>query len=100
MAKNNKEKKDTKDFPEFDTSKIEESLSKMVDDMLKLATEVVDDYKNLDVSELSNLSGSVTQINENSPFLNEIFEGDSWKKVMTMANAFNQQSGSKINDTE
>ena len=28
------------------------------------------------------LSSSITQINENSPFLDEIFEGDSWKKVI------------------
>ena len=39
----------------------------------------------LDLSELSGLSGSletITQVNENSPFLDEIFKGDSWKKVI------------------
>ena len=57
-------------------------LEKMAKDMLDIAANVVGEYKDLDLSELSELSSSITQINENSPFLDEIFEGDSWKKVI------------------
>ena len=57
-------------------------LEKMAKDMLDIAANVVEEYKDLDLSELSELSSSITQINENSPFLDEIFEGDSWKKVI------------------
>ena len=39
-------------------------------------------YDDLDLEGLEAISGSVTQINVNSPFLDEIFKGDSWKKVM------------------
>ena len=57
-------------------------LEKMTKDMLEIAANVVEEYEGLDLSELSELSSSITQINENSPFLDEIFEGDSWKKVI------------------
>ena len=79
MAKD-KNKKD--EFPIFDTSEIEKSLQVMVDDMLKMATDVAKEYQKLDVSELAELSGSITEISEDSPFLNEIFKGDAWKRVM------------------
>ena len=65
------------------TKEQEKLLQDMVNNMLEIASNVVEEYKNLDLSELSELSGSITQINENSPFLDEIFEGDSWKKVIT-----------------
>ena len=57
-------------------------LEKMAKDMLDIASNVVEEYKDLDLSELSELSSSITQINENSPFLDEIFKGDAWKKVI------------------
>ena len=64
----------------------EKKLKNMVNDMLDIANTVVEDYKSLedelDLSELSDLSGSLTQIHMDSPFLDEIFEGDSWKKVI------------------
>ena len=60
----------------------EKKLDRMVKDMLEIASNVVEEYEDLDLSELSELSGSITQINEASPFLDEIFEGDSWKKVI------------------
>tara|TARA_Y100001963_G_scaffold157602_1_gene254277 strand:+ start:122 stop:397 length:276 start_codon:yes stop_codon:yes gene_type:complete len=91
MAK--KKKEDTNEIPEFDTSAIEESLKGLMDEILTLATDVVDEYKNLDLSELADVSGSVINIAENSPFLNEIFQGDAWKKVI------NQTTGSKSDDT-
>ena len=92
MAKD-KNKKD--EFPIFDTSEIEKSLQVMVDDMLKMATDVAKEYQKLDVSELAELSGSITEISEDSPFLNEIFEGDAWKNVMNMGSGSTQSSGSK-----
>ena len=60
----------------------EKKLNRMVKDMLEIAADVVDEYDGLDLSELSELSGSITQINENSPFLDEIFKGNAWKKVI------------------
>jgi len=93
-----KNKKD--EFPIFDTSEIEKSLKKMVDDMLKMASDVAKEYQNLDVSELAELSGSVTEIAENSPFLNEIFEGESWKNVMNMGSGSTQTSGSTDDASE
>ena len=64
------------------TKKQEKQLQKMVNDMLDIAANVVEEYDDLDLSELQELSGSITQINENSPFLDEIFEGESWKRVI------------------
>jgi len=60
----------------------EKKLDRMVKDMLEIASNVVEEYDGLDLSELSELSGSITQVNENSPFLDEIFKGDAWKKVI------------------
>ena len=67
------------------TKKQEKELQSMVENMLEIAANVVEEYEDLDLSELSELSGSlgdIVQINENSPFLDEIFKGDSWKKVI------------------
>ena len=60
----------------------EKKLDRMVKDMLEIASNVVEEYDGLDLSELSDLTGSITQINENSPFLDEIFKGDAWKKII------------------
>ena len=69
----------------------EKKLQSMVTDMLDIAASVVDEYEamdmdlDLDLSELAELSGSlgsITQIHESSPFLDEIFKGDQWKKVI------------------
>ena len=59
-------------------------LTKLTEDMLNVASDVKKEY---DVDSkfdeaLSEMSGSITQIHENSPFLDEIFQGDSWKKVI------------------
>ena len=64
------------------TKEQEKVLQDMVNNMLEIASNVVEEYKNLDLSELSELSGSITQINESSPFLDEVFKGDAWKKVI------------------
>ena len=60
----------------------EKQLQDMVNNMLEIASNVVEEYKNLDLSELSELSGSITQIHEDSPFLDELFTGESWKRVI------------------
>ena len=60
----------------------EKKLENMVNDMLDIASNVFKEYEDLDLSELGELSGSITQIHEDSPFLDEIFKGDSWKKVI------------------
>ena len=60
----------------------EQQLQKMVNDMLDVAANLVQEYEDLDISELQELSGSITQINEESPFLDEVFKGKSWKKVI------------------
>jgi hypothetical protein len=96
MAKKNRKKSE---FDNLLDGTAQKSLQKMVDDMLKLATNVAKEYNGLDASELSELSGSVIEITENSPFLNEIFEGDSWKRVMDMGSLFGKQSGS-LDDTK
>ena len=64
------------------TKEQEKVLQDMVNNMLEIASNVVEEYKNLDLSELSELSGSITQIHEDSPFLDELFKGDAWKRVI------------------
>ena len=60
------------------TKKQKEELQKLVDEIMNLSAEVVEDYK-LTPSEIS---GSVVEINENSPFLDEEFRGEGWRKVI------------------
>jgi hypothetical protein len=65
------------------TDKQEKELQEMVNGMLDIAANVVNEYEDLDLEDLEILSGSITQIHEDSPFLNEIFKGNSWKRVLT-----------------
>ena len=60
------------------TKKQKEELQKLADEIMNLSAEVVEDYK-LTPSEIS---GSTVQVNENSPFLDEEFKGEGWKKVI------------------
>ena len=60
----------------------EQKLQKMVNDMLDVAGDLVEEYKDLDISELAAISSSITQVHEDSPFLTDIFKGESWKKVI------------------
>ena len=60
------------------TKKQKEELQKLADEIMNLSTEVIKDYE-LTPSEIS---GSTVQINENSPFLDEEFEGEGWKRVI------------------
>jgi hypothetical protein len=67
------------------TKEQEKQLQKMVNDMLDIAANVIEEYEDqedLDLNELSALSGSLTQIHEDSPFLDELLKGDSWKRVI------------------
>ena len=76
---------------EFMNKEQETKLKKMVTDMLEIAGNVIDEYKNIEgaeeleldeIKDLANLSGSLTQIHEDSPYLDEIFKGESWRRVM------------------
>ena len=60
----------------------QKTLEKLTTELLGIAANVVEEYKDLDLSELSELSSSITQIHEDSPFLDEVFKGDAWKKVI------------------
>ena len=60
------------------TKKQKEELKRLVDEIINLSTEVVEDYE----FNPSDISGSLVEINENSPFLDEEFKGDGWKKVI------------------
>ena len=64
------------------TEKQEKELQDMVNGMLDLAANVVGEYEDLELDDLRALSGSITQISEHSPFLDEIFKGESWKRVI------------------
>ena len=74
--------KDKKEEFKLLSEEQEKALQKMVNDMLDIAGDVVEEYDDLDLSEIQALSGSVTQIHEDSPFLNGIFKGESWKRVI------------------
>ena len=64
----------------------ESQLQKMVNDMLDMAANVIEEYdddvEDLELDDLRALSGSLTQIHEDSPFLDELLKGDSWKRVI------------------
>ena len=60
------------------TKKQKKELQRLTDEIMNLSTEVVEDYEEIP----SELSGSVVQINENSPFLDIVFDGNKWKKVI------------------
>ena len=60
------------------TKKQKEELQKLTEELMNLSTEVVEDYE-LNPSEIS---GSIIEINQNSPFLDKEFKGNKWKKVI------------------
>ena len=80
------------------TKKQREELQKLTEELMSLSTEVVEDYE-LNPSEIS---GSVVEINENSPFLDEEFKGDGWKKVIrgSVEEAVAMIKNKDKNDTE
>ena len=56
----------------------QELLQRLADEIMDLATEVVTDYE----TNPSKISGSTVEIHEDSPFLDERFEGNKWKRVL------------------
>jgi hypothetical protein len=64
-------------------AKAGDELKKLTQEMMDLAVQVKEEYEGeLDVDALNEMSASITQIHEDSPFLDEIFKGESWKKVI------------------
>ena len=83
------------------TKEQEKKLTDMANEMLDIAANVVGEYEDLELDDLRALSGSVTQISEHSPFLNEIFQGDSWKKILSsIPTKPSESKKDKDNDTE
>tara|TARA_Y100000361_G_scaffold130617_1_gene126767 strand:- start:281 stop:508 length:228 start_codon:yes stop_codon:yes gene_type:complete len=67
------------------TKKQKEELQKLTDDILNEAKKVVDDY----VDNPSEISGSVVNVHQNSPFLDKelhsdepLYSGSRWTKVL------------------
>ena len=56
----------------------QELLQRLADEIMNLATEVVTDYE----TNPSEISGSSVEIHEDSPFLDERFEGNKWKRAL------------------
>ena len=54
-------------------------LQLLTDELVSIAGDVKDDYEEIP----SEISGSVVEINENSPYLYDWLEGDKWKRVLT-----------------
>ena len=81
-----KKKKD--EFKPLITEEQQKKLQELADEMIGIASNVIEEYDDLDFSDLD-LSGSldsltrITQIHEDSPYLNEVFKGESWKKVIS-----------------
>ena len=71
-----KKENDRIDEDLMEKAKIE--LSKMVDDMTELAKEVKNNFK----SNPSKNSGSVIQIHEESPYLDENLPDKGWNRVL------------------
>ena len=75
-----KKKKKSNEF-EILSEKQEKKLQDLANEMIGIASNVIEEYEDLDIEIFDNLSGSldslnqITQIHEDSPFLNEIFEG-------------------------
>ena len=80
------------------TKKQKEELQKLTEELMNLSTEVVEDYE-LNPSEIS---GSIIEINQNSPFLDKEFEGNKWKKVIrgSVKEAISMIKNKDKNDTE
>ena len=67
------------------SKKQQKKLQELANEMLDIAANLVDEYDDLDFSSISDLTGSIqqiTQIHEDSPFLDELLKGDSWKKII------------------
>jgi len=82
MAKDKKEKSALEQIQEL-SMEAQKELSKITKELLGIAKEVKDDYDIGDLeNQLNNMSASITQIHQDSPYLDEIFKGETWKKVI------------------
>ena len=61
------------------TEKEKGELQELVNELSDFASDVVEDFK----KNPSEISGSVIEINENSPYLYDWLKGDKWKRVLT-----------------
>ena len=89
------------------TDEQQKELQKLAEEMINIAANVIDEYEgedeDVDFSSLASLSGSaqmITQIHEDSPYLSELFKGDSWKKIIKNIPAVPKTEDKKDNDTE
>ena len=99
---NSEQLKSIQDIEDMSKKAIDE-LQKICKEMIGIANDVKEEYGDLDIEALNEMSSSITQINENSPFLDEIFKGDSWKKVIKTNPSVNfknkkQENEEKEND--
>tara|TARA_Y100001973_G_scaffold93262_1_gene143912 strand:- start:544 stop:867 length:324 start_codon:yes stop_codon:yes gene_type:complete len=81
MAKKKKKEELDREYAELSPlSKefMEKELQALTDEMIKAANDVVDDYED----EPSELEGNTFQIDAESPFLDDRFEGDKWKNFV------------------
>ena len=60
------------------TKEQKEELQKIADEITNTAKDLVEDY----AKNPSEISGSMVHVNQNSPYLDEAFKDDSWKKVI------------------
>ena len=65
------------------TKKQQKQLQDMVNGMLDVAANVIEEYDDIDLTDLNALSGSVVHISEHSPFLMDVFKGNTWKRVIS-----------------
>ena len=65
----------------------QKKLQALANEMITIASNLIDEYEDedLDFSSLASLSGSaqfITQIHEDSPYLDDVFKGEAWKKII------------------
>ena len=85
-------KKNKNDIESLISEEQQKKLQDLANEMINIASNLISEYEDedgeLDIIGADSLSGSleklnqITQIHEDSPFLNEILEGDSWKNVI------------------
>ena len=60
------------------SKKQKEELQRLIEEINQEAKDIVEDYS----QNPSEISGSVVRVHEASPFMDETFEGEKWKKVI------------------
>ena len=87
--KENKEEKSPLEQITELSAEAQKELAKITQELLGLAKQVKEEFgedDNVNAEEfdeqINEMSASITQIHEDSPYLDEIFKGDAWKKVI------------------